>query len=226
VYRAGCGVQRHNMQRAKATCRLTMMCIDLRARVCRYPSFTCATGCAHVHSLLHLASPAVLLSALSPHQCRQLAENGELKAEVVEETPKSRSEIHYLPRGVVGGITPWNFPIAMAANKILPAVITGNTVVLKPSPYTPLATVMLGEIAQRAFPPGVVNIVTGGDELGRWIVEHPDVSHISFTGSERTGKAIMASAAATLKKLTLELGGLSEPLPHHCRFTLPMVLPS
>ena len=143
---------------------------------------------------------------------------------MVEETPKSRSEIHYLPRGVVGGITPWNFPIAMAANKILPAVITGNTVVLKPSPYTPLATVMLGEIAQRAFPPGVVNIVTGGDELGRWIVEHPDVSHISFTGSERTGKAIMASAAATLKKLTLELGG--EAHLHHCRFTLPMVLPS
>ena len=66
---------------------------------------------------------------------------------------------------------------------------------------------MLGSIAQRAFPPGVVNIVTGGDDLGRWIVEHPDVAHISFTGSERTGKAIMASAAGTLKKLTLELGG-------------------
>lgn len=73
--------------------------------------------------------------------------------------------------------------------------------------YTPVATVMLASIAQKAFPPGVINIVTGGDQLGRWIVEHPDVSHITFTGSEKTGKAIMASAAGTLKKLTLELGG-------------------
>ena len=71
---------------------------------------------------------------------------------------------------------------------------------------------MLGVIAQRAFPAGVVNIISGGDQLGRWIVEHPDVSHISFTGSERTGKAIMASASATLKKLTLELGGKSCPI--------------
>lgn len=140
-------------------------------------------------------------------KCRHLAEIGELTPEVVDEDKLTRSEIHYVARGVVGGITPWNFPLGMAANKIFPAVITGNTIVLKPSPYTPLATVMLAKIAAKAFPPGVVNIVTGGDQLGRWIVDHPDVQHISFTGSERTGKAIMASAAKTLKKVTLELGG-------------------
>lgn len=141
------------------------------------------------------------------NKCRHLAKIGNLKKEVVHEDKRSVQEVHYIPRGVVAGITPWNFPLAMAANKILPGVITGNTVVLKPSPHTPLSTVMLSEIAAKAFPAGVVNIVTGGDQLGRWMVEHPDVQHVSFTGSARTGKAIMASAAGTLKKLTLELGG-------------------
>jgi acyl-CoA reductase-like NAD-dependent aldehyde dehydrogenase len=95
----------------------------------------------------------------------------------------------------------------MAANKLLPSVVTGNTVVVKPSPYTPLATVMLAEMAAEAFPPGVMNIMTGGDELGQIMVEHPKIAQISFTGSAATGKKIMATGAATLKKVTLELGG-------------------
>ena len=99
------------------------------------------------------------------------------------------------------------FPIGMAANKLLPSVITGNTVVVKPSPYTPLATVMLSEMAAEAFPAGVMNIMTGGDELGQMMVEHPKIAQISFTGSAATGKKIMATGAATLKKVTLELGG-------------------
>ena len=98
-------------------------------------------------------------------------------------------------------------PIGMAANKLLPSVITGNTVVVKPSPYTPLATVMLAEMAAEAFPAGVMNIMTGGDELGQMMVEHPKIAQISFTGSAATGKKIMATGAATLKKVTLELGG-------------------
>lgn len=108
---------------------------------------------------------------------------------------------------MIGGITPWNFPIAMAANKLIPSVIVGNTCIVKPSPYTPLSTVMLAEMARDAFPPGVINILTGGDELGQMMVEHPKIAQISFTGSAATGKKIMATGAPTLKKVTLELGG-------------------
>ena len=145
--------------------------------------------------------------ASTVRKCYSLSKENLLKPEVVSEDKRGRVEIHYVPRGVVGGITPWNFPLTMAANKLFPAVITGNTVVLKPSPHTPLATIMMGEIAAKAFPPGVMNILSGGNELGRWIVDHPDIVHISFTGSAATGKNIMRSAAGTLKKLTLELGG-------------------
>merc|ERR1712070_1271684 len=85
--------------------------------------------------------------------------------------------------------------------------MTGNTIVMKPSPYTPLSTLMLGECFADTFPPGVVNFVSGSDELGRWMTEHPDIAKISFTGSTRTGKAIQAATSKTLKRLTLELGG-------------------
>ena len=89
----------------------------------------------------------------------------------------------------------------MAANKLIPSVSTGNTCVVKPSPYTPLATAMLSEMAAEAFPAGVMNIMTGGDELGQMMVEHPKIAQISFTGSAATGKKIMATGAATLKKV-------------------------
>merc|ERR1719409_447001 len=95
------------------------------------------------------------------HDCKRFAEaDMDLKPEVVETNSKGRVEVHYVPRGVVGGITPWNFPLDMACNKLLPSVITGNTVVLKPSPYTPLSTVMLSKIAAKTMPPGVMNILS------------------------------------------------------------------
>eukprot|EP00930_Biecheleria_cincta_P077454 TRINITY_DN64751_c0_g1_i1.p1 TRINITY_DN64751_c0_g1~~TRINITY_DN64751_c0_g1_i1.p1 ORF type:complete len:492 (-),score=98.18 TRINITY_DN64751_c0_g1_i1:306-1751(-) len=113
----------------------------------------------------------------------------------------------HVPLGVVGGITPWNFPPLMAAWKLGEAVMTGNTIVLKPSPYTPLSTLMLSDAFVDTFPPGVVNLVSGNDALGAMITEHPDIAKISFTGSTRTGKAIQAATSGTLKRLTLELGG-------------------
>jgi acyl-CoA reductase-like NAD-dependent aldehyde dehydrogenase len=115
--------------------------------------------------------------------------------------------LHYYPLGVVGVITPWNAPINLAAGPMVSALYTGNTVVLKPSPYTPLATLKMGEILRGILPRGVVNVLAGGDELGAWMTEHPGIDKISFTGSVETGKKVMASAAVNLKRITLELGG-------------------
>ncbi|NDZ17409.1 aldehyde dehydrogenase [Variovorax sp. WS11] len=131
----------------------------------------------------------------------------ELKPEVLRDTPQQRAEVRRRPLGVVGAITAWNYPVLLAMWKIVPAVLAGNTVVLKPSPNTPVATLRLGELAQEIFPPGVVNVVSGGNDLGAWMTEHPDIRKIAFTGSGPTGKRIMASAAGNLKRLTLELGG-------------------
>jgi aldehyde dehydrogenase (NAD+) len=112
--------------------------------------------------------------------------------------------------GVVGQITPWNFPLLMAAWKIAPALATGNTVVLKPAETTPLTALKLAELIQDAgLPPGVVNIVTGYGDTGAEIVNHGDVNKIAFTGSTSVGKIIQKSIAGTKKKVTLELGGKS-----------------
>lgn len=112
------------------------------------------------------------------------------------------------PVGVVGQVTPWNYPLMMAIWKIGPALAAGCTVVLKPAPGTPLTTLMLGELIQQAgIPDGVVNIITGGNETGQALVEHPDVRMVSLTGSTNTGKKIMQTAADTLKRVHLELGG-------------------
>jgi acyl-CoA reductase-like NAD-dependent aldehyde dehydrogenase len=115
------------------------------------------------------------------------------------------------PVGVVAAIVPWNFPLLLAAWKVAPALACGNTVILKPASQTPLTALALGEIALEAgLPPGVLNVVTGpGSSLGQALVEHPGVDKIAFTGDTTTGKAIMRSAADTLKKITLELGGKS-----------------
>lgn len=131
----------------------------------------------------------------------------DLPVRVAEDTPERRVEVHRVPIGVVGAITPWNFPIVQACWKLLPALLTGNTVVLKPSPFTPVATLRLGELLRGVLPPGVLNIISGGDRLGPWMTEHPGIDKISFTGSTATGRLVMRSAAATLKRLTLELGG-------------------
>jgi len=112
------------------------------------------------------------------------------------------------PVGVVGQITPWNYPLMMAVWKIGPALAAGCTVVLKPAPGTPITTLMLAELAAEAgIPPGVFNVVTGGNETGQALVEHPDVRMISVTGSTGTGRKIMKTAADTLKRVHLELGG-------------------
>ncbi|MBB83749.1 MAG: aldehyde dehydrogenase [Deltaproteobacteria bacterium] len=131
----------------------------------------------------------------------------ELPVEVISEDDASRVELHRRPLGVVGAITPWNFPLLLSMWKVAPALLTGNTMVLKPSPYTPLAVMRFGEIVRDIVPAGVLNVVCGGDDLGRWITEHDDVDKISFTGSGPTGKKIMASASGNLKRITLELGG-------------------
>jgi aldehyde dehydrogenase (NAD+) len=116
----------------------------------------------------------------------------------------------YQPLGVVGQVIPWNFPLLMLAWKIAPALAMGNTVVLKPAPYTPLSALLFGEIlAEAGLPPGVVNLVTGGDEAGAAIVNHPDFDKIAFTGSTHVGRIIRRATAGSGKRLSLELGGKS-----------------
>lgn len=130
-----------------------------------------------------------------------------LEPEVLIDDAIERVEIHYQPLGVVGAITPWNVPLFLAVTKIAQALHTGNVIVVKPSPYTPLTTLELGRIGRSVLPPGVLSVLAGSDELGRWMTEHEGIAKLSFTGSVRTGKRVMASAATSLKRLTLELGG-------------------
>lgn len=131
----------------------------------------------------------------------------ELPVHVSEALPGRRSITRQVPLGVVGAIVPWNFPLLLAIWKIGPALLTGNTLVLKPSPFTPLATLRLGALLRDMLPAGILNIVTGGDALGPWMTRHPDIDKISFTGSTATGRRVMESASVNLKRLTLELGG-------------------
>jgi acyl-CoA reductase-like NAD-dependent aldehyde dehydrogenase len=137
---------------------------------------------------------------------RAYAEMG-LPAEVVRDSDTSYAEIRRVPLGVAAAITAWNYPVLLAMWKIAPAIRTGNTVVVKPSPYTPVATLRVGELLSELLPAGVVNVISGGDEIGARLVEHRLVRKVSFTGSVATGRAIMRSAGAGLKRLTLELGG-------------------
>ena len=115
------------------------------------------------------------------------------------------------PLGVVGLIVPWNFPLNIASWKLGPALACGNTVVLKPAELTPLSALRLAELALEAgLPEGVLNVLAGkGSVVGQRLVEHPDVAKIGFTGSTEVGRQVMAGAAATIKRVTLELGGKS-----------------
>jgi acyl-CoA reductase-like NAD-dependent aldehyde dehydrogenase len=131
----------------------------------------------------------------------------EVPTEVLRDNAQGRVELRYRPLGVVGIITPWNVPVSIAVGRITQALYTGNTAIQKPSPYTPLTTLKMGEIARDIFPPGVLNILAGTDELGPWLTEHPGIDKISFTGSVATGKKVLASASSNLKRVTLELGG-------------------
>jgi len=137
---------------------------------------------------------------------RQIAAR-RIPVEIVEETDDHVVELHHTPLGVVGAITPWNFPVLLALWKVAPALITGNTMIIKPSPFTPLTSLRFGEIAQSVLPAGVLSVVSGGNELGPQMTAHPDIAKISFTGSTETGKHVIRSAAGTVKRLTLEMGG-------------------
>lgn len=137
---------------------------------------------------------------------RQIADRP-IPVEIVEETDSHIVELHHTPLGVVGAITPWNFPVLLALWKVAPALITGNTMVIKPSPFTPLTSLRVGQIAQSVLPAGVLSVVSGGNELGPQITAHPDIAKISFTGSTETGKHVIRSAAGTMKRLTMEMGG-------------------
>jgi acyl-CoA reductase-like NAD-dependent aldehyde dehydrogenase len=130
-----------------------------------------------------------------------------LPVKIIEDSPAKRVEMHREPVGVVGSITPWNWPLLIAIWHIVPAIRTGCTVVVKPSPFTPLGTLRMIELIAAALPPGLVNVIAGGDELGAALSRHERIRKVVFTGSIATGKKVMASAAPTLKPLTLELGG-------------------
>ena len=130
-----------------------------------------------------------------------------LPVTVIEDSPAKRIEMHREPIGVVGSITPWNWPLMIAIWHIVPAIRTGNTVVIKPSPFTPLGTLRMIELISAALPPGLINIVAGDNDVGAALSRHPSIAKVVFTGSIETGKKVMASASPTLKALTLELGG-------------------
>ncbi|CAG7990882.1 unnamed protein product [Penicillium nalgiovense] len=130
-----------------------------------------------------------------------------LLEDVIEDDETRTVITRHVPLGVVGAIVPWNFPLMLATGKIAPALLTGNVVIIKPSPFTPYGGLKLVELAQKFFPPGVVQSLSGDDNLGPWLTSHPGIDKISFTGSTATGKRVLQSASSTLKRVTLELGG-------------------
>ncbi|MGB1117967.1 MAG: aldehyde dehydrogenase family protein [Parvibaculales bacterium] len=131
----------------------------------------------------------------------------DLPVEVLEDSETQRVEVHRNPLGVVGAIIPWNFPVLLLAFKLPAALLAGNSIVIKPAPTTPLTALHLGKLIADVLPAGVVNIIADKNDLGDKITTHKGISKISFTGSTATGARVMASAASTLKRVTLELGG-------------------
>lgn len=131
----------------------------------------------------------------------------DLPVEISEDSDERKATTRHEPIGVVAGLVPWNFPIILAMFKVAPALLAGNTMVLKPAPTTPLTTLKIGELAREVFPAGVLNVVSGSDRLGPWLTVHEGIDKVSFTGSTQTGRKVMESAAGSLKQITLELGG-------------------
>nr|WP_294520975.1 aldehyde dehydrogenase family protein [uncultured Rhodopila sp.] len=131
----------------------------------------------------------------------------DLPVRVIEDSAGRRAEAHRRPLGVIGAIVPWNYPLLILAFKLPPALLAGNTLVVKPAPTTPLASLRFAALIADVLPKGVVNFITDANDLGDALTHHPDVRKISFTGSTATGRKVMASAAETLKRITLELGG-------------------
>lgn len=130
-----------------------------------------------------------------------------LKEEKPVDDEERTAIVRYVPLGVGVGIVPWNFPLTLGIGKMLCALLAGNTFIWKPSPFSPYSALKLAELGAKIFPPGVFQALSGLDDLGPKLTTHPDVAKVSFTGSTETGKKIMASCAATLKRVTLELGG-------------------
>ncbi|WP_203715331.1 aldehyde dehydrogenase family protein [Asanoa siamensis] len=126
---------------------------------------------------------------------------------VNEDSGERLSVTRRVPLGVVAAITPWNYPMGQLSFKLGPALLAGNTVVVKPSAFTPLSTLRLGELLRDVLPAGVLTVVSGSGDLGAWLSGHPGIDKVSFTGSTATGRAVMAGAAPTLTRITLELGG-------------------
>ncbi|MBI3785118.1 MAG: aldehyde dehydrogenase family protein [Deltaproteobacteria bacterium] len=133
--------------------------------------------------------------------------NLQIEPEILQDDGEKRIRIVRKPLGVVAAILPWNFPVILLSWKLAPAFLAGNTVVAKPSPYTPITSLMVADILRDILPAGVLNVVSGGNDLGALMTAHPVPRKISFTGSVGTGKKIMAAAADDLKRVTLELGG-------------------
>ena len=131
----------------------------------------------------------------------------DLPDRIIQDDATGRIEVRHKPLGVVVAIIAWNFPLLLACWKIGPAVLAGNTIVLKPAPTTPATALLLGELCRDIFPPGVVNIIVDNNDLGGHLTSHPDVAKVGFTGSASTGKKILISGVDTLKRITLELGG-------------------
>ncbi|EPE36390.1 ALDH-like protein [Glarea lozoyensis ATCC 20868] len=130
-----------------------------------------------------------------------------LTEEQIEDTDERRIVQRYIPIGVGVGIVPWNFPMLLGIIKLVSALLTGNTFIWKPSPYSPYTALKLGELGAKIFPKGVFNVLSGDEDLGPLLTAHPGVAKISFTGSVATGKKVMQACASTLKRVTLELGG-------------------
>ncbi len=130
-----------------------------------------------------------------------------LPHEFIEGVENNHVEVAFEPLGVIGAIVPWNFPILLSSFKLGPALVSGNCVILKTAPTTPLTTLRIAELGSEIFPPGVLNVITGGNEIGAEMTHSEDIHKIAFTGSTTTGKKVMAAAASNITRLTLELGG-------------------
>src|SRR2546426_1277546 len=140
-------------------------------------------------------------------QVLKLYADEKMPLDVLRDDAKARVTLVRRPLGVTAAITPWNYPVATLVMKIGPAFLVGNTVVAKPSPFTPLSSLAMAAALREVVPAGVLNVLGGSDEVGAWMTAHPTVRKISFTGSVPTGKKIMRAAADDLKRVTLELGG-------------------
>jgi acyl-CoA reductase-like NAD-dependent aldehyde dehydrogenase len=131
----------------------------------------------------------------------------DIQDKVLKENERGRIVQKHAPLGVIAAITAWNYPMTLLMNKMPPALLAGNTIVIKPAPTTPLTTLLFGALCNDFLPPGVMNVIVDQNDLGGLLTQHPDIAKVAFTGSTATGKKVMASAATGVKRVTLELGG-------------------